>query len=219
MKILSAKNKNAVQLAAKALEKGGTVIFPTETAYGLGAIATNKKAVEKVFELKGRPRQKALPIIASNLAVIERYALLDDLARHLAKALMPGPLTLVVQSKDTRLSAVSAEDGSVAFRIPGGSFARRLCSTVGKLIVATSANPSGGKTPYSVDEIEKSLLEKVNAVVDAGTLPCVPPSTILDVRGKAPAVLRKGPVSPTAIFREVSAFKSSGKKKKIKILR
>jgi L-threonylcarbamoyladenylate synthase len=206
-KTIKSNNKRALPLAAEALKKGGLAVFPTETAYGLGAMATDRKAVERVFEVKGRPRQKSLPVIVDCLSTIERYVRVSGLARRLAKKFMPGPLTLVVRAKNKRLSAVSRK--GIAFRIPSNRFARELCSLVGEPVTSTSANPSGTKPFYRATEVKKHFYGKADVIIDAGTLKQVLPSTILDVRKKTPVVIREGPVSTRDVFREIRASERS----------
>lgn len=183
-------NNHSIDNAAAALRDGGIVVFPTETAYGIAADATNEEAVEKVYEAKQRPREKGLTVICSSLEQAEKYCDMNDIERRIAEEFMPGPLTLVVQKNDEIPDNLNE---SFAFRISSSSIARTLAKDFP--ITATSANISGSETSYSVDDISEELLEKVDAVVDRGKLDPMPTSTIVEVKDSEIVVHREGPIS------------------------
>ena len=177
-----------IEEAKKVIKSGGIVIFPTETAYGIAADATNPEAVEKVYEAKQRPHSKGLTAIVDSLKTAEKYAELSESERKITQEFMPGPLTLVAERKE-KLPENLNED--FAFRISSGEVADRL-SQAGP-ITATSANISGGETSYSVDEISGELLDKTGYVIDAGELEEGPTSTIAEVSDDV-VVHREGPI-------------------------
>ena len=155
-----AVREQEIEEAREVIENGGAVIFPTETAYGIAVDATNPESVNKVYKVKDRPRSKGLTTIVSSLGQAEKHAELSDTERKIVEELMPGPITLVAEKKDSIPDELNEK---FAFRIPGKETARKLAKNTP--ITATSANISGNKTSYSVDEIDKELREKVDSTV------------------------------------------------------
>ena len=152
--------------ALSVLNKGGIVLFPTDTIYGLGVDATNADAVKRLRELKGRPafaelrRGKAgkpISIMVSDMAMAEKYAVVTPLAKKLAEKFLPGKLTLVLEAKDTLSDEVTAGTGTVGIRIPDHPIALQMVKDFGKPITATSANVSDMPTMNSVPEILKQF--------------------------------------------------------------
>lgn len=178
--------------ALETLEKGGVVIYPTETCYGIGCDATDKKAVKKVYQAKRRPREKKLTCIIGSLEMAEKYCNLSKNERKLCEKFMPGPLTFIAEKKDKISDAVNTE---FAFRVPGSKTSRRLSEELGKPIIATSANISGNPSRYSVENMSENLLEKVDFVLDQGKLNPTEPSTIAGFKGRKLKVFRGGPIT------------------------
>lgn len=195
-----------VNEAADVLSEGGLVILPTETAYGIAADATNDEAVRKVFEAKQRPLERSVPIMVSDRYMIEEYADISPLARHLMNHFMPGPLSLVVPKKEQNGLAPSLSEKGVSFRIPGNDFARAIVSELGKPVTTTSANISGEGPLYAVDQVKATFLDKVHLILDQGDLPPREPSTVLDLQGELPKVLRVGPISGEEIQKAIAEF-------------
>ncbi len=196
--------------AADTLSEGGLVIMPTETAYGIAADATNDAAVRRVFEAKARPLERSLPIMVSDRYMIEEYAELAPIARHFMHKFMPGPLSLIVPRKaDAKLApSVSGSSNGVSFRIPGNDFARAIVAELGRPVTTTSANISGEGTLYASDEVRTAFMEKVELILDQGNLAPVQPSTIVDLLGDEPKIIRHGPVSDEEIQRAINEFKA-----------
>ncbi|MFH1056635.1 MAG: L-threonylcarbamoyladenylate synthase [Candidatus Micrarchaeota archaeon] len=197
------KMAKVIEQSVAVIKKGGLVIFPTETSYGIACDATNKESLKRVYQLKGRDVFRPLPIIVSDIRMAEEYGVLDDKARKLVRAFMPGPLTIVVEKKKTLPEELSPEEKGVAFRIPGKEFARLFAQEANVPLVSTSANLSG-KTPiYKADELKETFDGKIDLIVDAGNLPPVRPSTIIDLRGRDPLIVREGPLSVQDIIHEL----------------
>ncbi len=196
-----------VNEVADVLAEGNVVILPTETAYGIAADATNEAAVKKVFEIKQRPLDRSIPIMVSDRYMIDEYAKLTDLAKHLMHDFMPGPLSLVVPMKEGSKLAPSLSGKGVAFRIPGNDFARAIVSELDKPITTTSANISGEGPLYAADEVKSRFMEKVEMILDQGTLNPVDPSTVLDLQHGEPKILRQGPVTEQEILQSIAEFK------------
>lgn len=200
-----------IDCIVKELQNGGLVILPTDTAYALGADATNEDAVRKVFELKQRDTSKPIPVIVSDLHMIKEYAEISPLAEHLCNAFMPGPITLIVPQKTGSRLAKSLSANGVAFRIPENDFSRAIISELGEPITSTSANISGDTPTYKSEDLRQLFADKVQVILDAGNLPPTPPSTIVDLMQEKPAVARKGPVPEEDVMEEITAFLNATK--------
>lgn len=189
-------------IAVRKLKHGGVVIYPTETAYGLGADSTNTLAVNLVFVLKKRPKSKSLPLIVSSLTMARQYCIFSKKELVLAKKYWPGPLTLVLRVKKNNDFAlgVVAPDKTVAIRVPGHPMARRLVRILGQPLVSTSANLGGLTECYSVAEVLQQLwrgILKNVAVLDGGHLPKRKPTTIARVQEDGEVeILRQGSIKP-----------------------
>ncbi|KYC44988.1 MAG: Threonylcarbamoyl-AMP synthase [Candidatus Methanofastidiosum methylothiophilum] len=175
----------AIYKAVEIIQKGGVVVYPTDTCYGIGCDATNPDAVEKIFEIKGREKDKPLPLIASSIEMIEKYVFLDERAIILYNA-FPG--ISVSLRKKGNLVPDSVNKEKLAFRIPSNKISRKLSELSNKPIISTSANKSGDPSPYSIGQVKSSLkdfLDKIDFFIDGGILEANPPSTIVDlVEGK-----------------------------------
>lgn len=186
--------KEELEQAKQVLEKGGVVVFPTETAYGIAADALNEEAVEKVYETKNRPREKGLTVIVDSLETAETHSKLSEDEKKIIEEFMPGPLTLITEKKD---SVPDNLNEKFVFRISSGEVAREL-SEFGP-ITATSANISGKETSYSIDDISEKLLEQVDYIIDAGELDQSPTSSIIELEDGEIIVHRKGPIKKEEI--------------------
>lgn len=181
--------------AADVLSRGGLVVFPTDTLYGLAADPRNALAVERVCHAKGRPPGRALPLIAADLQQVEAAAShLSPLTRRLADAFWPGPLTLVVDASPAIVVGVHAGAGTVAVRVPGHAVARGLAAHAGFPVVSTSANRSQQPAPVTVDAAIDSLGGDFDLALDGGPTSGGDPSTIVDARGDVPHLIRAGAV-------------------------
>jgi L-threonylcarbamoyladenylate synthase len=187
---------DAIADAARMLREGGLVAFPTETVYGLGADATNGRAVARVFEAKGRPSFNPLIVHVRDTADAESYALFNDKARTLARGFWPGPLTLVLARRpDCHLSElISAGLDTVALRVPSHPAARKLIAAAGLPIAAPSANASGKITATSAAHVAQSLSDKVDLILDGGGTPLGLESTVVGFDGEQALLLRSGAI-------------------------
>jgi L-threonylcarbamoyladenylate synthase len=187
--------------AADLLRSGRLVAFGTETVYGLGADATDARAVAAVFEAKGRPRFNPLILHYpdANAAFADVEA--NDLARRLAGAFWPGPLTLVLPRGPACRVALLASAGleTLAVRVPAHATALALLRAVSRPVAAPSANRSGGVSPTTAEHVLRELNGRVAAVLDSGRCPVGVESTVLDLSGERPVLLRPGGVTREAI--------------------
>ena len=192
--IISAEHKEALQIALVILHKGGLVAFPTDTVYGLGALAFNGTAVESIYLAKDRPIEKAIPVLIGDVMDLEKVS--DDIpdeARTLASHFWPGPLTVIVPKKPTLPEAVSATS-TVGVRVPDHPVARELLGAAGPMAV-TSANISGQPSPATAQEVFDQLKGRIELIIDGGRTPGGVPSTLVDCTGSEIKVLREGPIS------------------------
>lgn len=194
--ILSATSR-AIDRAAELLRAGELVAFPTETVYGLGGDATNGRAVAAIFAAKGRPRFNPLIVHFPALAVAEECAAFDARARELAGRFWPGPLTLVLRRRSASALSplVGAGLDTVAVRVPSHPVAQALLCAAERPTAAPSANRSGRVSPTEAAHVAAELGDSVGLILDAGPSPVGIESTVLDLSGAVPVLLRPGGVA------------------------
>jgi L-threonylcarbamoyladenylate synthase len=177
------------------LRRGAVVAFPTDTLYGLGADPWNRAAIARIFALKGREAAQAIPLVAADRAQVEAaIGPLPPLGRALADAFWPGPLSLVVPAPPEVPRELLGGGSTVAVRVPAHAVARALAARLGRPLTATSANRSQAPPARDADEAERALGADLDGIVDAGPAPGGPPSTLVDVTGEAPRLVRAGAV-------------------------
>jgi len=209
---LKSANNEVVDIAVDVLQHGGVIIYPTDTAYGIGCDACDQKAVEKIFKIKGRNKCKSLPVIVSGIEMAKKFFTLNEKEKELAEkywltchcqaekaGCKTGKLSLVLKVRSGDIAKdVIANDSTVAVRVPDCSLALAISAKLGRPIVSTSANFSGAGACYSVNEIKDSFeksgnFEKsVDLIIDGGEIPSVLPSAIVRVSGDGVEVLREG---------------------------
>jgi len=183
--------------AAVLLHAGRLVAFPTETVYGLGGDATNERAVARIFAAKGRPRFNPLIVHLPGLAEAEAIAEFGARAREAARQFWPGPLTLVLRRRPDSTLALLACAGldTVAVRVPAHPVALALLRAVGRPLAAPSANRSGRVSPTRAEHVRDELGRRVALILDGGACPVGVESTVLDLSGDSPVLLRPGGVT------------------------
>ncbi len=196
-----------IEQAARAILAGQIVAMPTETVYGLAGDATNDAAIAAIYAAKNRPHFNPLIAHMADLSMAMDYADFPPLALSLAEKFWPGGLTLVLpRTKNGSLSLLaSAGLNTVALRCPDHPIAQALLKTVGRPLVAPSANPSGGISPTTADHVSHGLGEKVSIILDGGPCRIGIESTILKVTDEAAILLRPGAISREAIERTIGA--------------
>ena len=186
----------SLRAAAEVIAAGGVVALPTETFYGLAADPFRAAAVARVFAVKGRPSERALLLIASDVEqVTSHLGPLPPMGRRLAEKFWPGPLTLVVEAPARLAKEVTGGTGTVGVRVPAHDVARDLCRTCGRPLTATSANVSGEPPSPDPDEVERALGARIDLLLDAGRAPGGRPSTVVDVTGQTPRLVRAGAIA------------------------
>lgn len=189
--------------ASKLIRKGGLVVYPTESCYGLGCNALDEAAVRRVFAVKRRPIGSPLPIIVSDIKMWEKCAFMDERALKLIRQFLPGPLTIALGKKPIISDVLNPR--AIAARIPSHPVALSLVKVTGVPITATSANLSEKPPHYTVRQALKDLNNKVDMVLDADRLPRRKLSTIIDFTlGPIPKITRVGAISESAISRIIA---------------
>ncbi len=206
---MQAVDPEALARAIAIIRRGGVVAVPTETFYGLAADATHRIAVARIFEIKGRPIGMALPLVAGSLQqVTDMLGALDDMTARAARAFWPGPLSLIVTASP-RLSETVGHTANrqpptashtVAVRVPGHAFVRELALGAGTLLTSTSANRTGEPPAETAQAVIASLGDAVDLVIDGGRTMGGKPSTIADLRGAVPRLVREGAVAWSAVL-------------------
>ncbi len=188
-----------IQQALTVLKNGGIIAFPTDTVYGLGALAFDNAAIESIYVAKDRPIEKAIPVLIGDLSDLDKVAAnIPNMAFRFAARFWPGPLTCIIPKKQTLPPAVSATS-TVAVRIPNHPNALSLLRAAGPMAV-TSANISGQPSPSTAEEVYTQLNGRIPLILDGGKTPGGVPSTLVDCSGNEPIILREGPITLQELF-------------------
>ena len=189
----------ALLRAASILQAGGLVVFPTETVYGLGGNGLDENAAKKIYAAKGRPSDNPLIIHLATPEDAEKYAYPSPLYHRLAKAFMPGPLTVILPRRDIVPSSVTGGLDSVAVRCPSHPVAHRLIELAGIPIAAPSANLSGKPSPTAAEHVAQDLFGRVDMIIDGGECDIGLESTIVKIDGDSLTLLRPGGITYDAL--------------------
>lgn len=177
---------------AECLKQGGLVAFPTETVYGLGADALNETAAKRIYEAKGRPSDNPLIVHIAKVEDMEMLAHVNEMALALAQAFWPGPLTIILPKKDVVPDGTTGGLDTVALRMPSHPAALELIRQSGVYVAAPSANTSGRPSPTKASHVVEDMKGKIEYIVDGGAVGIGIESTIVDVSGEKPTILRPG---------------------------
>ncbi|TMF07052.1 MAG: threonylcarbamoyl-AMP synthase [Chloroflexi bacterium] len=192
---MPADHPACIEQAAFLLRQGQLVCYPTDTVYGIGATASNEGAIKRLYAVKGRTPNKPLPLLVAEPADAGRYAVVTPLAKTLITRFWPGPLTIVMRKSDGLRSRALAGQNTVGLRVPDNHVPRALARMLGEPLTGSSANRSGARPPVSAAEVAFSLGEMVSLVIDGGRASGEVESTVVDVSGRLPAIVREGAVS------------------------
>jgi len=187
-------NRN-IEKAIKILKDGGIVIFPTDTAFGMGCRIDDKEAIERLFEIRKRRKNKAVPVLCSSIRMVLEYVeAIDPDVQKLMDKYWPGALTLVLRAKISKVPNLVRGGGeTIGVRIPDHSMIRRVMEELGVPILGPSANFAGEETPLTMSDLDPNLVRKVDFVL-RGRCKIKKPSTVLDVTVKPWRVIRQGAV-------------------------
>lgn len=203
MEVLTvSKFENVGQLAPAVdlLRKGGIVAYPTDTVYGLGALAILDDAVRRVFQIKRRSSHMALPLLLGDVSQLDIFAIdVPLLARKLAARFWPGALTLVLKKSGMVSDIVSSGGDTVALRVPAHPLVLALIRAIGSPLTGTSANISGMPVALSTEDVIAQLGDELDMVIDGGKVNSGVPSTVVDLSGSKSVILRAGAVQPAEL--------------------
>ena len=198
MNVIEEQNNNAVDLAVQTLKNGGLIIFPTETSYGVGADATNSKAVEKLINYKKRPSGKPISIGVVDELMALRFVELNNTATNIYKEFLPGPVTVISKSKGIVDKRLESEKGALGVRIPDRKLILEIIKKLNNPITTTSANSAYKKTPYSISDVLSTLNESqkslIDLIIDGGNLPKRLTSSVIDTTTDELKTYRKGSI-------------------------
>lgn len=193
---LSLDIQEQIEKGVSILRQGGIVAYPTDTVYGLGACASLPLAIERIYEVKERPRNMPLPLLLADVSQITEIAeSVPPIAWALIHKFLPGALTIVLPKSNSVLDIITAGGTTVAVRIPAHPVPIAIIRGLGSPIVGTSANLSGRPSPLTADEVYSQLGDKVDLVIDGGRCLGGKESTIIDITGQTPVILREGAIS------------------------
>lgn len=200
-------DETIIAQAVKIVRQGGVIVFPTSGLYGLGADALDDQAVEKVFTIKNRESGKPLLALIDQFPMINRLVLsVSRMARYLMEAFWPGKVTFVVPARDDLPSGLTDGSLKIGVRLVAHPVAAAVIQTLGRPLTGTSANISGMQSCASIDQLPSAVLDTVDLVLDAGALAGGPGSTVVDVTGAKPVILREGAVPTDQIMAAFHRF-------------
>ena len=196
IKLNKKNNNNILDEVVSVFSRGGLVVYPTETCYGAGVMAIDENAIKKLLKYKKRPSGKAISIAVNDQNMAEQYVKLNVTAKNVYEKFLPGPVTVVSESKNKVANGIESEFKTLGVRIPAYPFILNVIEKLNCPITATSANSSGKKTPYTVKDVLDNLSENqkklIDLIIDAGKLPENPPSTVVDTTRESMQILREG---------------------------
>lgn len=194
--------EESITIAAESIGKGRAVVYPTDTVYGIGCDPYNDRAVETIFKIKGREEGKPLPLLCSSVKDVARIVRLNESAMILAERFWPGPLTIIAQLIDRRISgSVTAGKNMLGVRVPDHICALQLIDKCNGVLVGTSANRSGGKPARSAEEVRQAL-QGFDVLLDGGVTPLGIESTVVDLSsGEEVRIVREGYITREEIWR------------------
>lgn len=200
-------SEDAIIEAAKVMLAGGTIVFPTDTVYGLGCDATNEEAVKKIFKIKGRSEAKPLAVIVRDIEMAKKVATVERKIERAMGTIWPGAVTVILWRKYKLPEILTAREQTIGLRIPDYKLTHLLSENMGRPYVATSANISGQQATIKISEVIKYFeknIYKPDLILDAGDLKCCEPSTVLDLSSEKPKIVRIGPVNKDKLLEILS---------------
>ncbi len=183
------------------IRSGGVVAYPTDTFYGLGADPRSEAAVERLFSVKGRGAHQPILLLLPDADAVSLWSSsVPAAAKRLMERFWPGPLTLVFAARSNVLPALTAKTGRIGLRVPGNDITRSLLVFLGSALTGTSANRTGGSDPRTAGDVARELGDRIDLVLDGGPAAGELPSTVVDVSGERPVILRRGAITEAALF-------------------
>lgn len=200
IKIETDDNTKNLKIAANIIKKGGIVIFPTETVYGIGTNGLDEEAVKKLYEVKDRPLNKPISLLVSNFDMINQVAKdITEMEYKIMKNFFPGPLTIILNKKSCVPDILTAKGNTVGIRMPDNEIALKLIELSGVPIATPSANISGRPSGIDIEDIKKDFEGKVDLFIDSGKSKIGNGSTIVKVEDNEIKILRQGIITKEQI--------------------
>ncbi len=181
----------SIQRVVDILRNGGVIAYPTDTVYGIGCDIFNKKAIERIYQLKRKDKKSPLSFVCSDLSHISEFAKISNYAYRIMKRHLPGPYTFILNASSSVPKVLMPRKKTVGIRIPDNNITLSIVKTLGNPVISTSANISGQETGSDPYDIESQLKHSLDEIVDGGIL-AGDPSTVIDLTGDMPVVLREG---------------------------
>ncbi len=189
-----------IKKAAKIIKEGGVIVFPTSSLYGIGVDALNEKAVEKIFEIKDRPFSKPILLLIKNRNVLSKFVKnIPESAELPIKKFWPGRLTIIFEASDAVPDILTANTGKIGIRLPAHPVALALVQAMENPLTGTSANIAGSPGYSNMKNADKKFCEKFDMIIDTGGLKGGIGSTVIDITGSKPKIVREGAVSTEEI--------------------
>ncbi len=203
--LIATADPKAIDRAVQLLKAGGLVAFPTDTVYGVGAHAFLPQAVERIYQVKGRPRDKAIPLLLDSAESLPHVARdITPEAWRLTKKLWPGALTVVLHRLPVVPDIVTGGGPTVALRVPDHPFTLTLIRAAGAPLATTSANLTGHPDPQTAQEVADYLEGRIDLILDGGRCPGGIPSTVIDLTQTPPVIVRSGAISREELQEELT---------------
>ena len=193
--------KDGIDTVSKIIAKGGIIIFPTDTVYGIGCDPYNKKSVESIYKIKHREPEKLFPVLGYSVDILKKIAAFDENAQKIIRNFWPGQVTIVTKIKDEKIKTSMGLDKKIAVRVPNNECILSLLKEC-HLLIGTSANISGQNSFSNADDCIKNLKD-YDAIIDGGEIQSKGESTIIECVDEQVKILRKGSVSEEEIFKKL----------------
>jgi L-threonylcarbamoyladenylate synthase len=202
MKIIKINLQNPeteiIQQAVDIVRRGGAIVYPTDTVYGLGVNALRVDAIERLFKIKKRPATKPVPILVQDIEMAKIIAFIDKKIERILEAIWPGAVTVILEKRRMVPEILTAHKRTIGLRIPDAKITQALMEQLEFPVTTTSANFSGEPSLFCAEDVIKvfgKAYPRPDLILDAGCLPPSSPSTVLDLTGSRPKILRVGPVN------------------------
>jgi len=195
---LSDLDYRIIEIAAGVIKRGGSIVYPTDTVYGLGVNALKPHNIDRLFKIKKRPETKPVPIMVRDIKMAKQLAFIDKKTEKALEQVWPGQVTVILRKRSIIPDILTANKDTVGLRIPSSQFTQLLMENLDEPITITSANFSGESpliSSYEVVKVFNKAYPRPDLILDAGDLPPSPPSTVLDLTSSQPKITRVGPIT------------------------
>ena len=198
-------NYDKLKEPAQIIKKGGVVIFPTETVYGIGTNGLDENAIRKLYEVKQRPLNKPISLLVNNIEMVEKIAKnITEVEYKLMERFFPGPLTIIFEKRDVVPDILTSNTNTIGIRMPSGEIAKKLIEFAGVPIATSSSNISGRPSGTNIIDIKKDFEGKVDCFIDNGESELGIPSTVIRIIDNIPHILRQGAISEEEIRKVIA---------------